>query len=299
MFGFIKRKISNFFSGLGNRLKELFSTTNGAESIDFLKLEKLLLESDVGMSVSEQLINSVKKICRDQNYVDFQAVSQELKKQLLEILSDCQKTEIYPKILLLVGVNGVGKTTFAAKFAHHLKSKGKKPLLVAADTFRAAAVDQISVLAGRANIDLVEGIDGQDPASVVFQGASKYIDGGFDHLIIDTAGRLHTKVNLMAELEKIGKVLEKKLGNDASQISTWLVMDSMLGQSSISQAEIFNESTKLNGIVLTKCDGTAKGGGVFAIAKKFKLPVAFLTAGQSFDDLEAFDAQDYVDKFLT
>ncbi len=298
MFDFIKRKVSTFLSGLGGRLKELFSTQNGNSSIDFEKLEKLLLESDVGVAVCDQLIDSVKKICSNQNQVDYEMVKQELKKQLLEILFDCKKAESWPKILLLVGVNGVGKTTFAAKFAHKLKSKGYKPLLVAADTFRAAAVDQISVLASRAKIDLVEGTDSQDPASVVFKGASKFIEGNYDHLIIDTAGRLHTKANLMTELEKIGRVLSKKLG-DSTQISTWLVMDSTLGQSNISQAEIFNESTQLDGLVLTKCDGTAKGGGIFSIAKKFKLPVVFLTAGQTFQDLETFDPQDYVDKFLT
>lgn len=298
MFGFgsIRNKIASLWSGLGSRLKSLFSSQSG--EIDYDKLEKLLLESDVGVKVCDQLIESVKAAAREKGHADLETVQKELGHQLLEILQNCPTTTARPKVLLIVGVNGAGKTTFAAKLAGRFKAEGKKPLMVAADTFRAAAGDQIFGWADKAKIDLVEGVDGQDPASVVYQGATKFIDEGFDSLIIDTAGRLHTKQNLMTELEKIKKVLSKKLGEN-QEVSTWLVLDSMLGQSSISQAEIFNASTKLDGIVLTKCDGAAKGGGIFAIAKQFNIPIVFTASGQKLEDLEEFDASEYVNKFLS
>lgn len=296
MFGFIKKTISSFFGNLGTRLKNIFST-DAAGTLNFAELEKMLLESDIGTEVSAQLIDKI-KIAQTRKILDFEKLKTLLEVELLNILQQCKTADRDPKILMLVGVNGAGKTTFAAKIADTFKRAGKKPLLVAGDTFRAAAVAQINDWASKINLELVQGVEGQDPASVVFLGAQKFVQEGFDHLIIDTAGRLHTKVNLMAELQKIKTVLTKKLGS-GQRVATWLVLDAMLGQSSINQAEIFNNATELDGIVLTKCDGPAKGGIIFAVAQKFKLPVIFISNGQSTEDLIRFDAATFVQNFLS
>jgi fused signal recognition particle receptor len=199
--------------------------------------------------------------------------------------------------MLMVGVNGSGKTTFLGKLAHRLTQDGKKVLLVAADTFRAAATEQLQVWGEQTGADVFTGRDGQDPASVVFDGCKTFIEGNYDHLLIDTAGRLQTKINLMNELSKIKKIIARHLPDE--HIHTWLTIDSMLGQSSMAQAEVFNESTTLDGIVLTKYDGTGKGGILFAISEKLNLPVQYLTFGEQIDKLAAFDRTEYVQALLS
>ena len=197
---------------------------------------------------------------------------------------------------MLVGINGSGKTTLAAKLAYHAKSKGKKVLLVAADTFRAAAQEQLGLWAQKLNADIELGKQGQDPASVVFAGCQRYKQQGYDTLIIDTAGRLQTKTNLMKELEKIKRVIGQQVPNQT--INTILTVDSMLGQNSLEQARIFHESTKLDAIALTKMDGTGKGGIVFAIADELGIPVAYITYGEAIEHLKIFDADEYVQNLI-
>ncbi|MBT6528914.1 signal recognition particle-docking protein FtsY, partial [bacterium] len=200
------------------------------------------------------------------------------------------------RVFLLVGVNGSGKTTLAAKLAHRLQKEGKSVMLVAADTFRAAAQDQLEVWGTRLNVPVVRGIDGQDPASVVFQGCKEAKENNIDAVIVDTAGRLQTRVNLMKELEKINKVIERHFPNEL--ICTLLTVDAMLGQNSLEQARLFQESTQLDGIVLTKMDGTGKGGIAFAIAHTLKISVQAISFGETVEDLRQFDAQAFVQELV-
>jgi len=198
--------------------------------------------------------------------------------------------------ILFVGINGGGKTTAIAKMANQLKSDGKKVLLAAADTFRAAATEQLEEWAVRVGVDIVIGKEKQDPASVVYQACEKFKNENYDYLIVDTAGRLQTKINLMNELAKLKRVIEKILGAD--RVTMLLTVDAMLGQNSFEQARIFNESAHLDGIVLTKMDGTGKGGIVFAIVQELKIPVAYITFGENLEAIKRFDAQEYVKDLL-
>ncbi len=291
--GFIKKSVSKLWIGIGSKLKQLFASSEN-EKLNVESLRTILLENDVGVSVCDKIIESLEKNAATANLPTLKKV---LHKNLVKLLTDCPPTPNRPKVVMLVGVNGAGKTTFAAKFANLLKREGKNPVLVAADTFRAAAGKQLKEWAMKTNTPLIEGRENQDPASVVYKGAGFFRENQCDHLIIDTAGRLHTKSNLMAELAKIKKVLAKKLGPDI-KISTWLVLDSMLGQSSTNQAEVFHSATTIDGLVLTKCDGAAKGGAIFTIAYKFNLPVVFTTNGQDLDDLKDFNPEEYVNSFL-
>ena len=195
-----------------------------------------------------------------------------------------------------MGINGSGKTTFAGKLAYDLHKQGKKVLLVAADTFRAAAPEQLKQWAIRTGASIINGKEGQDPASVVFTGCEQFKSQGFDALIIDTAGRLQTKTNLMKELEKIHKIISRQLPNYTP--CTLLTIDAMLGQNSFEQATLFNESTQLDGIVLTKMDGTGKGGIVFAITQQLGIPVAYIAYGEQPEQLKLFNAQEYVQELL-
>jgi fused signal recognition particle receptor len=200
------------------------------------------------------------------------------------------------KIYLLVGINGSGKTTCVAKLAHLFKNQGKKVLLVAADTFRAAAPEQLAAWATATNATLVIGTPGQEPASVVFAGCEVFAEGEHDIMIIDTAGRLQTKTNLMRELEKMRRIIEKKAPN--ASVCTLLTIDAMLGQNSLEQARVFHESTPLDGIILTKMDGTGKGGIVFAIMHELKIPIVFMTYGEKLEDMAQFNLTDYITSLL-
>jgi len=200
------------------------------------------------------------------------------------------------RIHVLVGINGSGKTTFAGKLAHFYKQQGKKVLLVAADTFRAAAPEQLAQWSERSGVGIVLGKQNQDPASVVFAGCERFKQELFDILIIDTAGRLQTKANLMNELAKIKRTIDKQLPNEP--INVLLTIDSMLGQNSFEQAKIFKESTQVNGIVLTKMDGTGKGGIVFGIAQELGIPVAYVAFGEQADQFAPFNAENYVEELL-
>ena len=201
-----------------------------------------------------------------------------------------------PRVVLLVGVNGTGKTTFAAKYAHLLKKAGKRVVLVAADTFRAAAVNQLKEWANRIGVVLFSGKEGQDPASVVFDACDYFKKESIDHIIIDTAGRLQTKVNLMRELEKIHRIIERQLGSFDSH--TWLTIDSMIGQNSVQQAKLFYDSTQISGLILTKFDGTGKGGALFSITEEIKVPVMYVTFGEALEDVRPFNVQEYVQALL-
>ena len=254
-------------------------------------LEELLIMADIGVAATERIIAAVRtqttagKSLRD-------AVKEEIRAIFAAVPSPPPNGHM-PHVVLIVGVNGTGKTTTVGKLAQLLKTSGKTPLVVAADTFRAAAVEQLEIWAGRAGVDLIRAREGADPAAVVFDGIASGKAKGRDPILVDTAGRLHTKVNLMNELEKIRRVAAREVTGAPHEVL--LVLDATVGQNGLSQAREFMNIAGVNGVVLTKLDGTAKGGIAVAIACELKLPIRYVGVGESIDDLVPFDVNTYVD----
>jgi len=295
MFSFIKNKLGKIYNQFTSKAAQLFSRSTIDEHA-LQELEVLLISADTGVKTTRAILENLRQKHAKGQITKGEEVREALQEQLLAMLAakeSSQESDVY----LLVGVNGSGKTTFAGKLAHKIIQERKKVLLVAADTFRAAATEQLVSWAEKSGADIVTGKQGQDPASVVYAGCEKYVDENYDALIIDTAGRLQTKVNLMKELEKIKRIIEKKLPE--KKITTLLTIDAMLGQNSFEQARLFHESTHIDGIVLTKLDGTGKGGIVFAINQELGIPVAFISFGESIDQLKLFNAQHYISDLLT
>jgi len=292
MLNFLKNKIKKVYSQFTTKAASIFAAQKVDENF-LKKLYSLLISADTGIKTTEQIIEKLKTDIQNKKINSPQEIKQELEKLLIEHLEQYStKANLEPKVLLVIGVNGSGKTTFAGKLANKLKKQNRKVLLVAGDTFRAAATEQLKEWAQKANVPIFVGKENQDPASVIFDACKKFKEEGFDHIIIDTAGRLQSKTNLMKELEKIKKIISKQLPNE--KIDTWLTIDSMLGQNSLTQAEIFHEVTKLDGLILTKLDGTGKGGIVFSITEKLKLPILYITFGENIKDLAPFDITEYV-----
>lgn len=259
---------------------------------DLDEFKRVLIEADLGIKLSEEIIEIVKKE-KSEN------LESAITATLQSFLSDKPRSIVLENThlttILIVGVNGTGKTTSAAKLAHYFKSRGKKVLLVAADTFRAAAVEQLSTWGNRIGVEVVVGKDGADPAAVCFDGASQAKENGIDVLIIDTAGRLHTKSNLMDELAKVRRVVEK-----VTPINEVLfVLDGTTGQNGIAQAQIFSESVPLTGMIVTKLDGSTRGGTALATEKTLGVPLKFVGTGESIEDFKEFDARSYIGELLT
>lgn len=295
MLSFIKDKIKKIYSTVTQQVSSLFS--RNVLDDQFLKeLSMLLIMADAGVKTTNDIINKLTQDVRDKSITTLDQAKAELESLLASRVAVDPAVNVMPRVTLMVGINGSGKTTFVAKLANLLKGNGGRVLVVAGDTFRAAATQQLVTWAERVGVAVFVGKDGQDPASVVFDACKKFRDEQFDHLIIDTAGRLQTKINLMNELEKIRRIIEKQLPQEP--IHTWLTIDAMLGQNSLTQAEVFHEVTKVNGLVLTKLDGTGKGGIVFAISQKLQLPIVYVTYGEGVEDIKRFDAQEYVHGLL-
>ena len=262
-------------------------------------LEEMLILSDAGMEVTEEIIENL----REQVRLRGCRGEAQLRETLTEILTDAMeagdtalKLDTKPSVILVVGVNGVGKTTTIGKLASRLTEEGKKVLLCAGDTFRAAAAEQLTVWAQRADCDIVRHEEGSDPAAVVFDSIAAAKARGADVIIVDTAGRLHNKQNLMNELTKIRRVIDRELPE--ADVECLMVLDATTGQNGLIQAKVFTESARLTGIVLTKLDGTAKGGIVFAITKELGLPVKFVGVGEGVDDLMPFEARGFAEALL-
>lgn len=275
-------------------LQNLFSRAT-IDQATLTELERILIQADVGISTTKHLVASVKKAAAQKN-TQTPEPTLLLKEALLTTLTKNSYSESNRNIYLLVGVNGSGKTTFASKLAQRYINQGKRVLLIAADTFRSAAQEQLTLWAQQCGAEIFVGEPNQDPSAVIFGGCKKFIDGNYDIMIVDTAGRLQTKNNLMRELEKIRRVLGKQLPNQS--ITTLLTIDGMLGQNSLEQAKLFHESTPLSGIVLTKMDGSGKGGIIFAISDTLNIPIVYLTFGEGISALELFNPEQFVSQVL-
>ncbi len=295
MFNFIKNALKKVYSSVSNRLTALFGNAV-VDDATIQSLHTILLEADTGVATTNHLIDHVKKEMQSGRLATGEDLKNALEEQLLQKLDATAYCKSNAPIILLVGINGSGKTSTAGKLAHMLTKQGERPILVAADTFRAAAVEQLSIWAERTNSLFIKGADGQDPASVVYAGLEAFARGQGSRLIIDTAGRLQTKTYLMQELEKIRRIIAKKCPE--TQVSTLLTIDAMLGQNSFDQAKLFHESTQLDGIVLTKMDGTGKGGIVFSITQAFQVPVAYITYGEELSTIKPFDSHAFVSDLL-
>lgn len=292
LFSKIKNGLKRTKEVIAYKLNKLF--TGGVLTDEFYdELEETLLTSDIGAETTDQIMDRLKDEI-DKNHVrDTATVRDLLKNILVELLEENEKPEYdYPLVIMLSGVNGVGKTTAIGKLAKKFKKMGKSVTIAAADTFRAAAADQLTVWAERAGVRIIKHAEGADPAAVVYDAAQSVKSKKGDVLLVDTAGRLHNKKNLMEELKKISRVVDRELPD--ATVYNYIVLDATTGQNAISQVDLFNEAIDIDGIVLTKLDGTAKGGVVLAIAGELNVPVVYVGVGEGIDDLEDFDAEDFV-----
>lgn len=296
-FASLKEKLFRTREGLFGKIKNIFSGRTVIDEELYEELEDLLIQSDIGMDMTIKIVNALEKEVKARGIKDPTEIYSVLKEVMSRFLIDGDnKLDIREgelNVILVVGVNGVGKTTTIGKIAKKLKNSGKKVIIGAADTFRAAAVEQLEEWGKRANVEVIKKEEGSDPGAVVYDTIQVGIDKKADVVIIDTAGRLHNKNNLMKELEKINNIIIKKLGH--SRYESILVIDGTTGQNGLTQAKVFNEATKLTGFIVTKLDGTAKGGIVFSISEEIKKPIKYIGVGEKIDDLREFNTKDYID----
>ncbi len=296
MFSRLKAGIARTRDGLVGGLGRLFGVRARLDQATLEELETVLLRADVGVAATARIVERVRKLPPGQT--PREAIAAEM----AAILAPCEQPFDYapagaePYVVLVVGVNGVGKTTTIAKIAHQLKARGRRVMLAAGDTFRAAAVDQLKTWGTRLDIPVVAQAPGADPASVIFDACSAASARGIEVLIADTAGRLHTQDNLMAELAKVRRVVAKQ--NPEAPHETLLVLDATMGQNAISQAQEFCAAVAVSGLCLTKLDGTARGGVIFALAERFHLPIRYVGVGEQADDLQVFEAQAFIEALL-
>ena len=293
-FDKLKNGLTKTRESIAKQVNNVFSVFVKVDDELFENLEEALIMADIGVETSTYIIEKLRDNVKHKHITDGNLVKEELKSIISEILSALDttvNTSTTPSVILVIGVNGVGKTTSIGKIASHYKSMGKKVLLAAADTFRAAAIDQLDIWAQRSGCDIIKHQENSDPAAVVFDACTAAKARGADILICDTAGRLHNKKNLMAELAKINRVIERELPDSARE--TLLVLDATTGHNAVSQAKLFSEAADITGIILTKLDGTAKGGIVISIAKEQNVPVKFVGVGEGIDDLQEFNSDDF------
>lgn len=295
-FSKIKEAFKKTKASLDNKLMSIMS--HGELDDEFFdELTDILISSDLGIECSEEIVERLRAVSKRTKLRNQDEVKQALRDIMQEILDENETPEItYPLVLMIVGVNGVGKTTTIGKLANFYKNQGKSVLLVAGDTFRAAASEQLAIWANKNNVKIVRNDDGADPASVVFDGISSAKAKNTDVVIIDTAGRLHNKANLMEELKKVSKVVTNQWEDACYQ--KLLVLDATTGQNALSQVEYFDEAIGLDGLIVTKLDGTAKGGVIVGIAQEYSTPVLFVGTGEKIDDIDEFDAQEFVEAII-
>ena len=294
-FDKLKNGLNKTKTSFDEKINNVFSNFRKVDEEFLDELEEVLIMSDIGMDTSIKIISNLRQRIKKENIKDEEDVKQALREEMQKIL-DITDISLHlntkPSVILVVGVNGVGKTTSIGKMANRLAKDGKKVVVAAADTFRAAAVEQLEIWAKRAGADIVKREEGVDPASVVFDAIKKTKENGADILIVDTAGRLHNKKYLMDELNKIQKVINKEMPDSDKEVL--LVIDGTTGQNAIQQVKAFKQEADITGIVLTKLDVTAKGGVVIGIVEENKIPVKFIGVGEQIDDMEIFNSEDFV-----
>lgn len=290
----LKTGLNKTKESFNTKINDVFSNFRKVDEEFLEELEEVLIMSDMGVDTSVKIVNNLRKRIKKDNIKDEEEVKQALREEIKAIFDELDETlnlNTTPSVILVVGVNGVGKTTSIGKIANRLKQDGKKVVIAAADTFRAAAVEQLEVWANRVGCELVKKEEGHDPASVVYEAIKRTKETNADVLIVDTAGRLHNKKYLMDELHKIKKVINKEMGELSQEVL--LVLDATTGQNAINQVKAFKEETDVTGLVLTKLDGTSKGGVVVGIAEENKIPVKFIGIGEQIDDMEVFNSEDF------
>ena len=290
----LKTGLNKTKESFNTKINDVFSNFRKVDEEFLEELEEILIMSDMGVDTSVKIVNNLRKRIKRDNIKDEEEVKQALREEIKAIFDEVDsslKLETKPSVILVVGVNGVGKTTSIGKIANRLKQDGKKVVIAAADTFRAAAVEQLEVWANRAGCELVKKEEGHDPASVVYEAIKRTRESNADILIVDTAGRLHNKKYLMDELHKIKKVINKEMGEQSQEVL--LVLDATTGQNAINQVKAFKQETDVTGLVLTKLDGSSKGGVVVGIVEENKIPVKFIGVGEQIDDMEIFDSEDF------
>ena len=290
----LKEGLSKTKNAFVSQVDNLFKSFVKVDEELFDELEELLICADVGVGATEEILDKLRDRVKSERLTDGEQVKAALREIMADMIGEGEPLKLgtKPSVLLIIGVNGVGKTTSIGKIAAQLKADGKKVVVAAADTFRAAAIDQLAVWCDRAGVDLIRQSEGSDPAAVVYDAVSAAKGRNADVLIVDTAGRLHNKKNLMDELAKIDRVLSREL--PGADRETLLVLDATTGQNAIMQAKEFKHAANITGLILTKLDGTAKGGCVFSIKGELDVPVKYIGVGETIDDMQPFNAQDFV-----
>lgn len=298
-FDKLKQGLGKTKNSIDEKINNVFSVFRKVDEELLEELEEVLVMSDIGMETSVKIIDELRQKIKKEKIDDEESVKKALKeimKNILDVGTSDLNLTTKPSILLVVGVNGVGKTTSIGKIANTLTKNGKKVVLAAADTFRAAAVEQLEIWAERSNSIIVKKEEGSDPASVVYEAIDETKKQNADVLIIDTAGRLHNKKYLMDELFKIKRVIDKEMPEASKE--TLLVLDAETGQNAISQVKAFKETTDITGLVLTKLDGTAKGGVIVGIVSENQIPVKFIGVGEQIDDMQVFNSEEFLDAII-
>ncbi len=298
-FDKIKKGLKKTRDGFVGQIENLIKSFNGVDKELFEELEELLIMADVGVGTAEKICDELKSRVKSASEYDPDNTIKMLKELIVEMLSDGNEMVINtkPSVILVIGVNGVGKTTTIGKLADFYSKQGKKVILAAADTFRAAAIDQLRIWADRSKCEIIAQNEGSDPAAVVFDAITSAKSKGADIVICDTAGRLHNKKNLMDEIAKMRRIIDRELPQADKEIL--LVLDATTGQNAVNQAREFSKATGITGIVLTKLDGTAKGGVVLAIKDGLQIPVKFIGVGEGIDDLQPFDAESFCEALFS
>ncbi|MDD3304189.1 MAG: signal recognition particle-docking protein FtsY [Clostridia bacterium] len=296
-FSKIKENLKKTKEALDVKLSNVFANNKDIDKV-IDEIEETLILSDVGINTSTMICGNLRDELKKQADKSENAIKKLLKQEMEKILSVSYEEQDSDgkEVILIVGVNGVGKTTSIGKIANLYKRNGKKVLLAAADTFRAGAVEQLDIWAKRTGCDICTGNDGQDPASVIFDAANKFKNNDYDILICDTAGRLHNKSNLMNELEKINRIIDKNLNGIKKEV--YIVLDATTGQNGTIQVKSFYEKTNLDGIILTKLDSTAKGGVIFSIVSELNVPIRYIGIGEQIDDIEKFNPKEFVEAIV-
>lgn len=296
IFGKLFGALKKTKDGFAEKMRQLFSRNKLGDEF-YEDLEEVLISADVSVTTAEKVVEGIKERAKAEKLKDPDYVTGLLKEVLTDMLKAAEVSEIeYPCVIMVVGVNGVGKTTTIGKLANYYVSQGKSVTLAAADTFRAAAADQLEIWADRAGVEIVRSREGADPGAVLFDSLQAAKARNVDVVFCDTAGRLHNKANLMQELAKLRKIIDRETPDAAKE--TLLVLDATTGQNGLQQAKVFRETAGLTGIILTKLDGTAKGGICVAIAQELGVPVKFVGLGEGIDDLQPFDAKEYVNALI-